>query len=362
MLLIVIVGVVGTIKFGQFKTLGESGAMFLPPPEAVNATVAEYQYWPNTFVEMGTVEAEQGINVVAEVPGKILKILVESGHYVRAGDILLEQESNNEEAQLRAAQARLRLAKTNYERVLALLKKNSVSKSEVDSALQQVDSVQGDVDDLKATLAKKVVRAPFAGHLGILQVDPGQVIQPGEVIVSLQAVDRVKVNFPMPQEWFPQVKPGMPVRLQRDNQQGQPMVGKVSALAAEISLTTRNAMVEAMVDNPDKTLIPGMAVEAQVELGKPSRVLAIPSTAIIYAPFGDTVFVVDKDENDQLVAKQQFVQLGRTRGDFTEVTSGLEEGAQVISTGAFKLFSGQSIVISDIDPPDFQLQPTPTDS
>lgn len=354
--------IIVAIKASQFVAMAEAGEAFVPPPESVNTFAAETQEWPLIYSAVGTVEADEGIMIAAEVPGKVQRIAFTSGEYVKAGEVLLEQESSNERAQLAAATARLKLAQANHERLVQLRQKNTVSQSELDAAVQQMESAQGDVDDLKATLAKKVVRAPFAGRLGIRQVDLGQDLQTGVAIVSLQATNRVRVNFPVPQHWLVRVTKGLEVEVRAGDGSDATIKGVVTAIGAEINPVTRNATVQSSLDNADNKLIPGMAVETRVALGSPQPVLAVPSTSVIYAPFGDTVFVVEKDEQGNLKARQQFVRLGKARGDFVEIADGLKEGDVIVSTGAFKLFNGQSVVVSDIAAPEFKLEPTPADS
>ncbi|HTF84408.1 MAG TPA: efflux RND transporter periplasmic adaptor subunit [Cellvibrio sp.] len=354
--------IIAGIKISQFAAMAEAGESFVPPPESVSTFAAEMQEWPNIYTAVGTVEADEGITIAAEVPGKVQRIAFSSGEYVKAGEVLVEQESSNERAQLNAATARLRLAQANHERLLQLRQKNTVSQSELDTAVQQLESAQGDVDDLTATLAKKVVRAPFAGRLGIRQVDLGQDLQVGASIVSLQATNRVRVNFPVPQHWLVRMGKGLDVEVRVGDGSDVMVKGVVTAIGAEINHVTRNATVQSSLENADNKLIPGMAVETRVILTDPEPVLAVPSTSVIYAPFGDTVFVVEEDESGKLKARQQFVRLGKARGDFVEIADGLKEGDVIVSAGAFKLFNGQSVVVSDIAAPEYKLEPTPADS
>jgi membrane fusion protein, multidrug efflux system len=351
------------VKFTQIFSMIQAGKSFVPPPEAVGAFIAESQDWPNTFTAMGTVEADEGINVSAEVAGKVQKILFKSGERVKAGTVILVQESGNETAQLSAASARLRLAEANYERMVQLRKKNTVSQNELDTALQQKESAQGDVDNLKTTLDKKVVTAPFDGRLGIRKVDLGQDLAVGTQIVSLQATNRVRVNFPVPQFWLVKMSKGLPVTVQLGDGSNNVVKGEVTAVGADINVTTRNATVQSSLENASNLFIPGMAVQTQVTLSDPQKVLAVPSTAVIFAPFGDTVFVIEKDkEKGTLKARQQFVRLGKSRGDFIEIADGLKAGEQVVSAGAFKLTNGQSVAISKTPQPAFSGTPKPADN
>jgi membrane fusion protein, multidrug efflux system len=350
------------IKGSQFAAMGNAAKNMPAHTEAVNTFPVEEQTWPSMFTAVGTIEADEGIQISAEVPGKVKQILFKSGERVKAGTVVLIQESGNEAAQLSAANARLRLADANYDRMVQLRKKNTVSQNELDTALQQKESAQGDVDNLKTTLNKKVVKAPFDGRLGIRKADLGQDLQVGAVIVSLQATNRVRVNFPVPQFWLNQMSKGLPVSVQLGDGSNNAVKGEVTAVGADINVSTRSATVQSSLENASNQLIPGMAVQVQVSLANPQTVLSVPATAIIFAPFGDTIYTVEKDKDGKLIAKQQFVRLGKSRGDFIEIVDGLKKGDLVVSAGAFKLFNGQGVTISKNLPPEFKTDPKPSDS
>ncbi len=359
---LVILAIIAGIKGGQIGFMIEQGKNFTQPPETIGSTAAQTQAWPNIFKAIGTVEAAEGITISAEVAGKVKRIAFKSGEFVRAGEVVIEQETGNEEAQLATFTARLQLAQSNFERLSQLKQKNTVSQSELDLARQQKESAQGEVDNLKTTLQKKILRAPFDGRLGIRQVDLGQDLQVGAPIVSLQASNRVRVNFPVPQAWVVQLKKGMAVSLDLGKGPDQLLKTTISAIGAEINPVTRNATVQASLENSDNQLIPGMAVKVEVSLTEPREVLAVPSTAIIYAPFGDTVYVVEAGEKpDTLKARQQFIRTGEQRGDFVEVLDGVKAGQKVVSAGAFKLFNGQAVVEGPNPTPQYQLNPSPAD-
>lgn len=355
--------VVAGIKAGQIVAMVSAGENTPPATETVSAFTVEVQHWPNSYTAMGTVEASEGIVIAAEVAGKVKEIRFKSGEQVKKGTVLLVQESSNEQAQLNAVEARLRLAKSNYDRLVELRKRNTVSQSELDAALQQKESAQGDVGDLKATLDKKIVRAPFDGRLGIRKVDLGQDLQVGGELVSLQATNTVRVNFPVPQFWLVQMTRGLPVEVNVGDGSAAIINGEITAIGAEINPTTRNAIVQSYLQNEKSLLIPGMAVATKVTLSDPQEVLAVPSTAVIYAPFGDTVFVIEPGEKTgSFKARQQFVRLGKARGDFVEIVDGLKAGEVVASAGAFKLLNGQEVVVGTLPTPVYQLEPTPEDS
>ncbi len=351
------------IKGSQIFTMIDSGKHQVQPAESVSVFTAENQAWSNTFTAVGTVEADEGINVSAEVSGKVQKILFKSGERVKAGTVILLQESGNETAQLSAATARLHLARANYDRMVQLRKTNTVSQNELDTALQQNQSAQGDVDNLRTTLEKKVVKAPFDGRLGIRKVDLGQDLPVGTPIVSLQATNRVRVNFPVPQHWLVQMTKDLPVTVQLGDGSNTIIKGEITAIGAEINATTRNATVQSSLENSNSKLIPGMAVQTIVTLANPSQVLVVPVMSVIFAPFGDTLFVIEKDKSTgALKARQQFVRLGKARGDFIEIVDGLKAGEMVASAGAFKLFNGQTVAISKTPIPEFNVEPKTVDN
>jgi membrane fusion protein (multidrug efflux system) len=246
--------------------------------------------------------------------------------------------------------------------MVQLRKKNTVSQNELDTALQQKTSAQGEVDNLKTTLEKKIVKAPFDGRLGIRKADLGQDLQVGHAIVSLQATNRVRVNFPVPQYWLTKMSKGLPVSVQTGDGSNLQVKGEVTAVGADIDTSTRNATVQSSLENANNQLIPGMAVQTQVTLANPEKVLAVPASAIIFAPHGDTLYILEKDKDGKYVAKQQFIRLGKSRGDFVEVVDGLNVGDTVVSAGAFKLFNGQGVTISKSATQEFKTEPKPSDS
>lgn len=361
--LLVVFLILAGVKISGFMAMGAASAATPAQTETVSTFNAELQHWPNTFKAIGTVEASEGITITAEVAGKVKHIAFKSGDLVKKGTVLIEQESTNEQAQLSAAEARLRLAKANLERLTQLRKKNTVSQSDLDAGIQQMQSAQGDVDDLKATLEKKIVRAPFDGRLGIRLANLGEDLRVGGEVVSLQATNTVRVNFPVPQFWLVQMSRGLPVAVNAGNGSDVVLKGEITAIGAEVNSASRNATVQTYLNNDKGLLLPGMAVEVEVTLSEPQEVLAVPSTAVIFAPFGDTVFVIEAGEDKTgLHARQQFVRLGRTRGDFVEVVDGLKVGEKVASAGAFKLLNGQAVTVSSLPTPEFKQEPNPSDS
>lgn len=362
-IILLVVALLAGVKIFQIKSM--ISAFAATPEEAgtVSTFQVAYQSWPNIYRGVGTVEAQEGITLAAEVPGRVKRIAFKSGDWVEAGAILIEQDRGNETALLQAAEARLQLAASNYQRIVELRKSNTVSQSQLEEALQQRDSARGDVANLKATLDKKIVRAPFSGKLGLRQADLGQDLQVGSPIVTLQATNSVRVNVTVPQDWLINMKTGQDVKISLPNDKTKVLESKLTAIAAELNPVSRNATVQTYVDNAKGWLIPGMAVTTEVILSEPQNILSIPATSVIYATFGDTVFVLEKKEGEDFYrARQQFVRLGKSRGDFVEVLDGLKEGELVVSTGAFKLRSNMRVNIGELPEVEFSLTPDPVDN
>jgi membrane fusion protein, multidrug efflux system len=360
-----VLAVIVLIKVGQIGTL-----IHTKPPlqfETVSTTDAKAESWQQTLTSVGSLTAVQGVTVAAELDGKITEVDFEAGANVSAGDVLVRQDTSAEEAQLRSAEANVELARVNLKRTKELLDKATVSQAQFDS--DSANSKQGSaaVDNIKATIAKKTIKAPFAGRLGIRLVNLGQNLKAGDSIVSLQALDPVFVDFYIPQEQMGQLAVGQTVRLTGDGISGPPVEGKVTAISPDIDASTRNVRVQATVDNAAGHLHPGMYVDVAVLLPVIDKVLTIPATAVLYAPFGDTVYMVDsvtdKDTGDkQLTVRQQIVRLGARRGDFVVVTAGLKAGDTIVTSGVFRLRPGGVVKVNNSLAPDAQLAPKPSDS
>jgi membrane fusion protein (multidrug efflux system) len=362
--LLIVVGIVAGVKFLQIRTLMEKGGGFSPPPAVVTSATAEKQQWETTFKATGSLVAVQGVMVAAELPGKVMEISFKSGDKVKSGDLLVQINVETEKAQLEAAEANASLAKTELDRVAEVLADHGVSKSEYDKAAAAYKEAAAQVEAIKSTIAKKTIRAPFAGRLGIRLVNLGQILGDGDTIVSLQSLDPIYVNFQLPQQYLGSVKTGYTVRLTSDVIPDKTMSGTITTINPEIESNTRSFRIQATVPNKEELLHPGMYVDVAVVLPKKKEVLVIPTTAVLYAPYSDSVFLIkeseaDKDGKKGKVLHQQFVRLGERRGDFVEVTSGLAEGNIVASTGVFKLRNGQAAVIDNTLNPEFKLQPQP---
>ncbi|UCF95674.1 MAG: efflux RND transporter periplasmic adaptor subunit [Desulfobacterales bacterium] len=365
--LIVLIGIIGGIKGLQIGRMVAQGSQFAPPPEPITTAVVRTEAWESLLTAVGSLAAVQGVTVTAELTGKVVHIAFEPGTMVKAGDLLLQQDTSSEAAQLRAAEATVALTELNLERLSKLLAAKTISKSQYDNAEAQYKQAVAEADSIRAVIGKKTIRAPFAGRLGIRLVNLGQILNEGEAIVSLQALDPIFVNFLLPQQQLVQVKPGLTVRVTTDALPGQVIEGKITAINPQVDAATRNIQIQATVANPQERLRPGMFVNVSVVLPVEDTVLAIPATAVLYAPYSDSVFVMEENKSEQegqagKVVRQQFVRLGERRGDFVAVVSGLKEGQTVVSTGVFKLRNGQAVVVDNTLSPDFKLKPKPEDS
>jgi membrane fusion protein, multidrug efflux system len=365
--LLVIVGILGGIKGLQIDRMIAVGSQSAPPPETVTTAEVRTESWESLITSVGSLEAVQGVMLTAELTGKVVRIAFEPGTKVKAGDLLLQQDISSEEAQLRAAEATLALAKLELERSKKLLATKSVAKAKYDSDNAQYQQAVARIDGIRATIMKKTIRAPFAGSLGIRLANLGQILNEGEPIVTLQKIDPIFVNFYIPQQQLAQVKPGLKVRVTTDALSGQMIEGDITAISPEVDAATRNIRIQATVANHQERLRPGMFVNVSVVLPSRQKVLAIPATAVLYAPYGDTVFVVHEKQSEKgvqpvKVLQQKIVQLGEKRGDFVSIVSGLDQGETVVSTGVFKLRNEQAVVVDNSLAPAFKLAPQPEDS
>ena len=365
--LFVLIGVLGGIKGLQISRMIADGKQFVPPPETVTAFEVHIESWESLLASVGSLEAVQGVMVTAELPGKVVNIAFEPGAMVRAGELLVQQDISSETAQLRASEAAVALAKTTLERTRKLLTEKTVSQSQFDNADAQFKQAVAQFDTIRAAIAKKTIRAPFAGRIGIRLINLGQILKEGESIVSLQSLDPIFINFSLPQQQLAQVQPGFTVRVITDVLPDQTIEGKITAINPAVDTATRNIQVQATVANLQEKLRPGMFVNVAVVLPAQDKVLAIPATAVLYAPYGDSVFVVEEkksEKNSQRVkiVRQQFVRLGEKRGDFIAASSGLNDGETIVSTGVFKLRNGQTVVVDNTLAPEFKLMPKTNDN
>lgn len=361
-----LIGGLGFIKYRQVEAAIAMGASFAPPPTAVTTVVAKRETWPSTLEVIGTAEAIQGVTVSADLPGTVTKIHFESGQAVKEGDILVELDIRQETAQLANLEAQRDLAKIQYGRSQELLKAGVISKSEYDNAAAQQKATEAQVGDTKAAIARKVIHAPFTGILGLRQISLGQYLAAGQAIVSLQALNPIYVNFGVPQQNTPQMSIGRGLQVTTSDLPGVTFNGKITALDSVINEQTRNIQVQGTFQNPGGRLRPGMYVQVQLPLGKPRDVIPLPASAINYAPYGDSVYVVadmkDPKGNTYKGVKQQVVKIEGSKGDQVAIVSGLNPGDEVVSAGVFRLRNAAPVLVNNAVQPGNNPNPKPDES
>ena len=344
--------------------------MRTPPPSEI-ATVAsaivKEEDWAPILSSVGSVSAVQGAAISAELGGTVSEIRFQNGAVARKGDVLVKLDASSEEAQLHTAEADLELARKDLERSRDLVSRKVISKAELDAAESKFKQKEGSVDQMRSVIGKKEVRAPFDGQLGIRQVNVGQTINAGQEVVPLQALEPMYVDFAVPQQRLPQLSAGLEVRVKSDAVQARDFVGKLTAINSTVDPVTRNVSLQATLDNKDHALRPGMFAKVEVILPEKNRALVIPGSAVSYAPYGDSVFVIEKKKDaktgkESQTIRQQFVRVGEARGDFVSVTKGLKAGETVVGTGVFKLRNGMAVTINNDLAPKPQVNPTPVDS
>ena len=355
--LIAIIAGLAFVKFDQIVSMIEAGESMSPPATAITAVDVQAVTWETSLQTIGTLEAAQGVVITADLPGRVTALFFDGGERVKNGDLLVEQDVSTESAQLSAAESDLVLAQNNLDRVARLFRSKVVSRSELDAARSQATLAEAQVDNITSSLDKKQISAPFDGRLGLRLVDIGQDLSQGVPIVSLQAFDPMRVNFSLPQKALATVSSGLDVRVTTSAVPNTVFTGKITAIDTEINTSTRTvraqATLDAQADKDDSSnaglpdLLPGMFANVEVVLPIKRELLMIPLTAVSFATYGDSVFILEENDQSQLIARQQFVQLGERRGDFVEVTKGLEASQTIANDGVFKLRQGAPVVIND---------------
>jgi len=363
-ILLLVAAIIG-IKASQIMDLIAAGKTFQIPPISIQVTEAITQSWADQFDAVGTIESVQGVTLANEVAGKVEKIAFESGSMVAAGDVLVILDKASEEAQLRSTMAAAELANLNLSRTRELRKTSVISQSELDTAESQQKNTAARVEELQWMLQKRTIKAPFSGRVGIRQIQEGQFLQAGAPIVSLQSLDPVYVNFSLPQQRLSDLSVGMKVQATTDALAGRVFEGRLTAIDAEVDPLTRNIRLQATMANQDGGLRPGMFAAVSAIAPVEKKHIVIPGTAVIFAAYGNSVFVVkeevDKDGKPHLVCDQKFVRLGSRKGDFVAVEEGLQEGEKVVSAGGFKLNKGASVVIAEGERPVPLTSPQPSE-
>jgi membrane fusion protein (multidrug efflux system) len=364
--MVAILGALGFVKFKQIQVAIAQGAAFQPPPEAVTTIMAEQEEWPATLSAIGTMAAVQGVTVSADLAGTVDRILFDSGQSVRTGDTLALQDTRQEQAQLAALEAQQELARLTFDRLQGLVNERVISQAEFDRAAAELRRTGAQVGEIRAVIQRKTIRAPFSGVLGIRQVNLGQYLAGGDALVTLQSLNPIYVNFGVPQQSASQIPIGRRVRVTTDDLAGEGWSGRVTAVDSLVDEATRNTQVQATLANPDGRLRPGMFVQTEVTLGPGQAVVALPASAISYAPYGDSVFVVTDLKDDKGRAyrgvRQQFVKLGPARGDQVAVLSGVKPGDEVVTSGIFKLRNGAAVQINNTVRPSNSPAPKPENS
>jgi len=358
----------GFVKFNQiqgFIKLAKSGA-FEPPPTAVTTEVAKQTVWKPTLDSVGSLVAVNGVSVSTDLGGIVAEIAFESGSKIHTGDLLVHLDTKQEEAQLRQSQAQRDWMAISLKRNKELVDKHAVSQSDYDNAEASYRQAQSAVDQYNAVIARKTIRAPFNGVAGIRQVNLGQYLKEGDTIVTLQDYDPIYVNFSLPQQDLSKLKEGLEVEVQLDAFGDEIFNGKITAISSLVDPSTRNVQVQATLPNADFKLRPGMFTKVRVVMNESKNVVAIPATAIHYAPYGDSIFIVSemKDQQGKTYkgVREQFVKVGQTRGDLIAVDSGLQAGEEIVTSGVFRLRNAAPIVVNNDIKPGSNIAPTPSNS
>jgi membrane fusion protein (multidrug efflux system) len=363
--LLAIIGILAAIKLAQFRTMGAASKSFALPPESVTSAKVEAVEWQSSRSAVGTLIAVRTVTLASEVAGMVREIGFDSGMFVRKGDMLVKLDTSAEEGQLAAARADADLGKASLERARALRESKTNSPADLDAAEAKAKQTAANVLTLQATIAKKTIRAPFDGRISIRQVELGQVLAQGTPIASLVAVHPIHAEFWLPQQALAELRLEMPARLRTDVFPNATWEGTVTVINPEVDVNTRNVRVRATFPNTDGRLRPGMFVNVDVLSPDKRIVQVIPSTAVLYAPYGDSIFAIEEKKdpagNSSLVAHQKFVRLGERRGDLVSVVSGLNTGETIVSSGAFKLRNGMAVVVRNDLAPKVEVSPTPVD-
>jgi len=362
-LVILLVGIKGL----QITKMMAAAKATTPPPQTVSSAEVREENWAPVLSAIGSVSAVQGAIIAAELGGVVSDIKFENGGVAKKGNVIMKLDASQEEALLRSAEAEAELARTDLERTQGLASQKVVSKAELDAAESKFRRLTAIVDQMRSNIRKKTLVAPFDGQLGIRQVNVGQMINPGQQVVALTSLDPVYVDFALPQQHLGKLFSGLEVRVTTDALPGRVFLGKLTAVNSMVDTATRNVSVQATLENPDHLLRPGMFAKAEVVLPEKSPALVIPGSAVSYAPFGDSVFIIEKKKDEKTgketqVIRQQFVRIGEARGDFVSVREGLKAGETVVGTGVFKLRNGMAVTINNDLAPKPQVNPTPVDS
>lgn len=347
-----VLGAVYGFQILKTKLIAKALSDYAAAPQTVAAVPAQYQDWQPTLRAVGTLRASQGVDIAPEQPGVIETLPFESGQDVVAGALLTTMRLNDANSRLAQLQAMQELAEITYQRDLRQFREKIVSQATVDADLANLKSARAQVEAQKALIETRSIRAPFAGRLGIRQVDLGQYVNPGTPIVTLQSLDPIYVDFYLPQQALARLAVGEVLRARVDAVPGQDFPGKVTAINAKVDVGSRNIQIRATLANAGLKLLPGMYATVEIDTDKPQRLLTLPQSAIAFNAYGSTVFVLEEAGKDdkgkpKLVAQQTFVTTGASRGDQIAVLSGIKEGQTVVTAGQIKLRNGTAVVVDN---------------
>ena len=361
---ILLLGLLIGTKGLQFKAMGEAGANGGPPPNTVSSTEVMAQVWQTRLRAVGSIEPVRGILIESEASGLVVEIAFKNGQEVKQGELLVQLDVDVEKAQLRAALATAKLAELEYARAKSLRASGSVPESRLDQADADLERARAEIENINAIIDRKTIEAPFDGRLGIRQINLGQYVALGAPIVNLQSDENVYVNFSLPQKKLSLLEESIPLIVRSDAYPDQAFEGELTAISPKIDVATRSIALQGTLSNADGLLRSGLFVEIEINLPEPQHVVVVPSTAILYAPYGNSVFLIEETTHPQsgeieLTARQMFVRTGLARGDFVSIVEGLETGQRIVSAGGFKLRNGSRVRINNELAPEPELNPQP---
>jgi membrane fusion protein (multidrug efflux system) len=337
------------------------------PPTTVSSASVKEEEWAPRLTAVGSVSAVEGAVISAELAGIVSEINFQNGAEAKKGEVLMKLDASQEEALLRSAEAEAQLARTDLERSRDLAMKKVVSSAELDSAQSKFRRQSALVDQMRSSIAKKTLIAPFDGQLGIRQVNVGQMINAGQQVVALTGLNSVYVDFALPEQYLSKLAKDLEVTVRADAFPDREFKGKLTAINSMVDPVTRNVPLQATLENPDHALHPGNFAKVEVALPETKKTIVIPGSAVSYAPYGDSVFLIEKQKDpktgkESQVLRQQFVRIGDARGDFVAVTQGLKAGQTVVGTGVFKLRNGMAVTVNNDLAPKPELNPKPADT
>ncbi|MEY3419377.1 MAG: hypothetical protein RJA46_1148 [Pseudomonadota bacterium] len=323
------------------------------PPATVSTMVVETTAWQPKLSSVGNVRAFRGVELSTEIGGLVLTVPIKSGMDVKEGELLIKLNDASDVAQLKSLQAMADLAKVINERDRQQLEIQAISKNVFDTSKADAASKQAQVEQQTALVAKKNLKAPFSGRVGIVMINPGQFVNPGDKLLTLQTLDPIFIDFNLPQSNAEQIQVGQEIVVTTDAFKDASFTGKVTAVSPKVDTNTRNIQVEAQLANPDKKILPGMFANVNIKLGSEMKMLTLPQTAVTYNPYGSTVFIAkptgkkDKQGKPALEAQQVFVTTGPTRGDQVAILKGIDEGVTVVTSGQLKLKNGTPLIVNN---------------